>query len=514
MMLLEDLKRELLAADERLEREHVMSCATDARDADRTTGRLRQRWRHLGHRGRVMSVFAGGLVFAAAATGSAQVAGLDPWGRLVGQGRIDPELRATAEPGRSVGLRVADAPGRPGWELRAYVTRSGRLCVVGAGRGGEGLYRCFTSDRAAAVLTGRPRSGPQLVSVTQTGAPSMHPTHLVAWGLTEWNAPPPRFVVPEGTSIRVQGVESPLRVDVDHSTAGLSRRGRAVLSTLPQQLTLRLTVAELTRTRPAFTGDMIAVASTAPTATGAPSPTTPALTTIEITSASTWSRAHRRPWGASDDGTLDRSSLPVRGPTAVQRATFPVLARPRRDGDAIPRSALTVDLRHARIAKNASRRARVTGEGSLGPVWLVPGALNHGITVPLIEGLLCVAGPRPISACTTSTPQGDLPEPAAVICAPGLPKGRSLVWAFVPAQAERARVTFDDGTKTTYPAADLLLLVRPRAAARAVKIEWSGPRGFARMSRVRFPRDANRAVCGRGQAPHYWDLRTDGETHR
>ncbi len=504
MSILKDLEHELLAADARVELQGLVEAAAPTRR--QRPASLRRRWRRLGRRGRVTGVFAGALMLSAVATGSAQIAGLDPWGKLVGQDRIDPQLRPTSQRDESIGVRVADAPGRPGWELRAYVTRSGDLCVVGAGRGGEGLYRCFASDRAAAVLAGRRRSGPPLVGVVQTGVPSMRPTRLVGWALTPWDAPPPAFGTPRGSAVDLHQVDQPLRVAVNHSPEGLSNRGRALLKRLPDELTLRLTVVELVRTRPTFTGDMIAVPSSTPAGQRD--------ATVEITSAADWQRVHGQPWVTSYDDTLDRSAVPVRGATASQRKAFPALARPRQPGDAIPSSALTMDLRGSRVALGASRRLRLTGEGSLGPAWLVPGAIRQEITVPTIDGLVCIAGPLPISGCTPSTPQGELPEPTAVICAPDLPKGQSVVWAFVPARAERARVSFSDGSSREYPSGDLLALVRPRSAARPTSVEWSGPGGFSRTVRVRFPRDADRAICGRGAAPRYWQLETSGEEHR
>lgn len=509
MSLLKDLEHELLVADEQLDRDAPGETPELPQHATESVGPLRHRWRRLSRRGRTISIIAGTVTLAGVATGSAEVAGLDPWSKLVREDRIAPGLRPTTSSDGSIGVRVEATSDRPGWELRAYVARDGRLCVVAAGRGGEGVYRCFTSDRAAAVLAGRAESGPPLTGVTQTGPPTMRPTRLVAWALTEWDAPQPRFAAPDGSNVQVSVIEPPLLVDVDRSPAGLSRRGRTLVKTLPRELKLRLTVAEFTRTRPAFSADMIAVPSTPARTRGAA-----AATKIEVTSAMTWRREHGGPWTVSDDQVLDRSNVPVRGSTPMQRRTFPVLARPRHSGDVMPASAVTADLREGRVAISQSRRLSTTGQGDLGPVWLVPGGVRTSFTVPTIDGQVCLGGPAVISGCVPTNVQGLLPEPQAVICTPGLARGYELVWAFVPAEAERGDVEFADGTSRAFPAGDLLVLVRPRSAPRLKLVRWRGPRDFTQTIRVRYPTDAGRAICGRGQAPRYWQLSTNGETHR
>ncbi len=298
-------------------------------------------------------------MLSAVATGSAQIAGLDPWGKLVGQDRIDPQLRPTSQRDESIGVRVADAPGRPGWELRAYVTRSGDLCVVGAGRGGEGLYRCFClrprgrgARRTTAKRTAARRRCADRRAVDAADASGRVGAHSVgrpATGLR--HSPRLRSRSPPGRSTAARRGQSLAR--------GLSNRGRALLKRLPDELTLRLTVVELVRTRPTFTGDMIAVPSSTPAGQRD--------ATVEITSAADWQRVHGQPWVTSYDDTLDRSAVPVRGATASQRKAFPALARPRQPGDAIPSSALTMDLRGSRVALGASRRLRLTGEGRSDP---------------------------------------------------------------------------------------------------------------------------------------------------
>lgn len=509
MTRLPDLERALIEAAERLD----AGPAATAHGARERTG-LRGRWKRMSRRGHVAGILAGGLVLGAVATGSAQVAGLNPLGFDAG-GKTDPALALSGDPLGSVNVTSPPDSARR-WRVNAWVARNGKLCVTGglvdrsADDRSEFIYFCRTTDRAAQEVLSTDFPTRAIVGAVQLGAPSMRPRQALAFALTPTDAPHAEFVSSPPAKVQTSEQRPVLRVPVDRSTAGLSLAGARFVRSLPAELNLRLTVAEVDSPTPIATnGDLAAFE--------APGRTRSEVAQIHVTSQAAWKRLHP---GADDgqvDPLLERDPQPVEHQTRRQEQTYPVLTRPRQRGDAIPGSMITPTLQRGRIQTRLSHQLRVSGEGSLGRIWIAPGAVHSSWTARSLDGQVCLVGPRVLSGCHPTPADGRRPDVEAVICAPGLDRRQFLTWAHVPAGATQVRVTYADGSSARYATGDLLVLLRPRSKPLPTRIEWSGPAGYAKTERGPFPPDAASKVCGTGQA-RYWELRrsasSSAEGHR
>ena len=510
MTRLPDLHRTLVEAAARLEES---ATATSPAATATRGGTLRARWRRMSRRGHVAGVLVGGLVLGAVATGSAQVAGLDPLG-FDRHGKTDPALALSGDPMGSV--NVTSAPGAAiSWRVNAWVTRNGKVCVTGGRvnperhRRDEYLYFCQTSDRAAQAVLDTKLPSRAIVGAMQLGVPSMKPKHALAFALTAEDAPGVEFQVAAPARLTTRPPSAPLRVPVDRSTTGLSPAGARFVRSLPPELHLRLTVAQVESDVPLVTGGDLA-------AYEMPDRPRAELAQVHVTSQSAWKPAHGDPQFGRINSLLEREPQPAEHQTRRQEQTYPVLTRPRGAEDEIPAAAMPrgwiADVLHrGRIQLKLSHRLRVSGEGDLGPIWIAPGGLEPDFTVPSLDGKLCLVGPRVLTDCTATPADGRRPDVEAVVCAPGLPRDQFLTWAHVPARATRVRVTYADGTTASYAAGDLLVLLRPRTKPLPTSIDWSGPGGYRKHERGPFPSDAAAKVCGTGKT-RYWELRRSATT--
>ncbi len=510
MTRLPDLERALIEAAERLDADARVTAAHRGREH----GGLRARWARMSRRGHVAGILAGGLVLGAVATGSAQVAGLNPLGFDV-QGKTDPALALSGDPLGSVNVTSAPDSARQ-WRVNAWVARNGKLCVTGglvdrsADDRSEFIYFCRTTDRAAQEVLSSDFPTRAIVGAVQLGAPSMRPRQALAFALTPIDAPDVEFAAASPAKVRTSDQRPVLRLPVERSTSGLSPAGARFVRSLPAELNLRLTVAEVDSPAPIATnGDLAAYE--------APGRARSDVAQIHVTSQAAWKRLHPRSDYGRVDPLLERDPQPVEHQTHRQELTYPVLTRPRHRGDAIPTSMITPALQRGRIQTRLSHQLRVSGEGSLGRIWIAPGAMHADSTAPSLDGRVCLAGPRVLSGCHSTPADGRRPDVEAVMCAPGLDRQQFLTWAHVPAGATQVRVTFADGSTARYATGDLLVLLRPRSKPLPTRIDWSGPAGFAKAERGPFPADAASKRCGTGQA-RYWELRrsasSSAEGHR
>lgn len=507
MTRLPDLERSLIEAASRLDGE---APATVTEPAHGPTG-LGARWRRLSRRGHVMGVLAGGLVLGAVATGSAQVAGLDPFGYLDRFARTDSNLAPREGPNSIVEL--AGAPGAArAWLARAYVTRDGHLCVTG-GRAQtnesvtDGGMSCADSDEVAQSLLDPQLAGRTFTSHTVVLGTQAHPRRAVVYGVVPDGAAGFEVATQVGagaSAVSAQPAAGVLRFPVDKTSKGLSPAGYALVKSFPDDLTLRLYAVEVDLPADVTASGDLIVHEEPTTDEQAPA----RLLAMDF---SRWERTHSTR-GPAREALTERVPEPVEGATAMQRSQFPFLVRPRARGDRLPARLLTRTLKRYKAQPAAARRLAVTGQdaATIGPVWAVPGGSPESTgSVQRFDSMLCLAGATAVEGCEALARRHPMTKALeAVTCAPGLPHDRFLVWGLAPAGATRARVDFADGTSTTLKVRDLLVLVRPKTAPRVASVTWTGPK-LSKREKTKFPKDSATARCAGARGPEgtYIDLR-------
>ncbi|MDO9356211.1 MAG: hypothetical protein Q7T55_21110 [Solirubrobacteraceae bacterium] len=479
-------------------------------DLDSTTsvgGRLRSRWRHLSRRGHVAGVLAGGLVLGAVATGSAQVAGLDPFGYLAGGGHTDRDLQPRGGPDSLV--EFTSPPSSPiAWKVRVYVARNGHLCMNG-GRARPGdpnpgySLSCSDSDEVAQSLLDPKLAGRTLTTNTVIGGSQRHPKTTLVFGVVADGAP--GFDV--GTAPEAEGTPSTqatgqLKLPIDRTARGLSAEGAALVKTFPAELTLRVHAAVVDLS-PEVTESGDLIVHEEPSADGERA----RLLAMDFVR---WQKTHSAK-GPAREQLTDRLPDPVSGATSLMKRLVPAFARRKTGVDPLPKRLVDRELRRYAAQPGGARRLRVSGEGAgLGTVWAVPGGMAvDGVPRDRFDGVLCLAGALPQRGChplTKARPM--LPALEAVTCARGLPHDRFLVWAFVPAGATRATVRYAGGATRTFRARDLLVLLRPKSAPRVTAVEWTGPK-LERRERTKYPSNSATARCAGPNGPEktFIDLR-------
>lgn len=502
MTRLPELERLLVDAAERLDASThagVDAVPDDRHETDAANAStLRARWRRMGHRGHVASVLAGAFVFGAVATGSAQVAGLDPFAYLSRFERHDSRLAPSGKPGESV-VVASPAGAERAWQARAYVSRNGDVCLT-AGRartsptsGGSSLG-CWHSDELAATIE-RPGTGGVVSSFAVVKGSQNRPRRLVAYAIASDRAPAVTFAVDRRTTAKGQPSVDRLHVPVDRSPDGLSAAGRKRVAELPETLSLRLHAVEVPaprQTRPSADVFLPERTQTAPDGT----------VQVRVTTYTTWSAEP----GAEaaeprSSSVLERLPAPVKGASEKLQALVPALRRARREDDAVPARFITHDDRRFAIQPDAARRLRPIGANPLGHVWVVPGGTMRDMPPnDRVRGSYCLVGAEPIHRCESVFDQSWLKRVEVAVCAPGLPHGKHLVWALVPRGATHATVTLADGTSSTEPVRDLLALVRPATAPRVTAVVWTGPKLNVRHA-TRYPPQTATARCAGPEGP-------------
>lgn len=496
MTRLPDLERQLIDAAERLE--HGPGGARTGSGQPS----LRARWKRMSRGGHVAGVLAGGLVLGAVATGSAQVAGLDPFGYLSRFEQYDPDRAPTGRTGQQVELRSPAAADRP-WLVRAFVARNGDVCLTGgpaqtaSGSGGSGLG-CSSSEELADLLSRRQSTS--YVDWSPLQGTQDDPRKVLVYTLAPTSVTGVTVQSDGSPGIRATMSDAVLNVPVDHSPAGLSEAGRRALARLPKELTLHLHAAELAAPQGARRTDPLFIPAPAHGLNRS------AVAAVTVTTYERWAKtadatADRR---RRDHGNvLERIPEPVPGASTLVRRLIPAFGRSRDAGDTMPSRMLSRDMRRRRAQPADSRRLRPVDDRGLGPIWIVPSGQPADAPERFrSDDGFCLVGPAALTAQQTCTTiRSRVPRVEAVICAKGMAPDQTLVWALVPRRMTRATVVLTDGTSTTQPVRDLLLLPRPRTAPRVKQIIWTGPNATELRHDTRYPPQTDSARCAGPNGP-------------
>lgn len=421
--------------------------------ADRS---LRSRWRRMTRRGHVMALLGSALTLGVVATGSAQVAGLDPFAFLTERDAPRyPVLELDVRAAPHVPKAVASTSIPSGeWHAVAYLSRDKQVCAV-AGQSRKGLGAvCTRSSEFAAGLTGHGQG--RLIVTSSPVSQDGGLRNRLVYGAVDARVRELTVSVGEQT-LPVAISDEPAELPIDRRTEGLTAEGRAIVEQLPAKVRVRafLVAVEI----PAGDEPGASVSVVAPGEQPVAGRIGLHVDLPDVSPSTTEPRTHN---------PLARYRTPPEAATAVQIAAVPALGRPPAADalDGLPQ--LDERLKLAGAARDQARRLNVTGEPGPDPVWVLP-APGQICTLSRNESL---TGCRPDEL--SSSPNGDL---GTSMCGGGLSPDERLLWGFPPAGTKTARLSYADGRRLEQAVGDLVVVLRDRRAERLTSIAWSKPGG-------------------------------------
>lgn len=495
---LPELEQQLVAAARRLDAAASLGAAAAPR---------RSWWRH-----------GSGLALVVVATlgvgvATAQVAGLTPFSYLSGTDE-NPQLA----PKDDAHELTVDAGGdEPRWQARAVIGSAGQLCITGGprdlrttpGRRATSAAdspphagtTCLKSDETAKLLVDTDYPGATVAAHGVLEGKAFEPTRVLVYAVTDAQAAAPRVRWGRTGELHpMRGSRDRMQLEVDRSPDGLDAEGQQIVASYPATISLRLWAAELD----------------VPAGAKMPQVHSPDLpnsqptndTIVEIVGSDelvAMIQAAEKD-GVKPNRRAERFPKPVDGPNDVARKMIAAFARDRTADDAVPDAKLTDMLRRQRVQPHASRKLTLGGDET-GDIWLLPGGLDpvHEYGDPTI----CFVGFRFSAGQCRQVAEGwSEPLVETIYCSPGIPVGRTVVWALSPPDAATVELHGPGARVEEHPARELILFTRPDGE-RIERLVWKSAGKTVGSTKAPIPNHGGHAC---GTSGKQWKvLRKDSE---